>query len=158
MTAKECCQSWCTSILVLVFFFIFNLLPAVFPQKACAELKYWSQVGDNVSFEDAANWLPSGIPNLDDDVEIIQVGANILASETFHLKSLAIGGKGDTSLRVDDFVIGEISPEQNTDIALYIKKGGNVILQGSGQVKLSGSFKNSEESLVTSPAFMFSAE
>lgn len=128
------------------------------PGNAWAQSILWLGNGDAVSFEDAANWLPVGVPNPGNDVELTINKSNIIVSESFKIRSLSIGGKSDINLLIDDFVIGEIAPEENTDVALYIRHGANVVLKGDGQIRLNGSFKNSEETLITSPAFMFMAE
>lgn len=143
---------------LLIFIFCILLFQGLGSKAVLAEEKIWSQGGDEVSFEDGANWTPAGKPSIDDDAVITKTGSDVDISKTFDLKSISIGGKGQAILKTEDFISGEITPDENTDNALYIKKDAEVTLEGAGQIKLKGTFKNSEETLVSTPGFMFSAE
>jgi hypothetical protein len=120
--------------------------------------KQWGAGGDALSWEDATNWFPQVAPTTSDDIIIDVAGANVLISRTFYAQTLTMGGRNESSLTSADFVSGTISPTENTDDALHIRKGGAVTLEGAGIITLKGAFKNSEETLPDEPAFMFKAE
>lgn len=126
--------------------------------QAQADEKQWSAGGDAASWEDASNWYPAVVPTTSDDVSIDAQNASALASKTFVAKSLIVGGRKESSFTSADFVYGTVTPAQNTDNALLIRKDGSVTLKGAGDITLKGAFKNSEESLPTEPSFMFGAE
>lgn len=143
-------------VLTFILFLVFLCAAAY------AGEKQWSGKGDGASWEDTSNWYPEGIPAASDDISIdatgVASGADVLASRTFSVKSLTVGGKKESVFTSADFVYGTISPAQKTDDAIYIRKEGSVTLKGVGEITLKGSFKNSEESLASEPAFMFQLE
>ncbi len=136
----------------LVFIFILFLT-----LNANADEKQWGGGGDGVSWEDLDNWSPAAIPTLSDAVTISAANADVVASETFSAKSITVGGRGVANFTSIDFVYGTITPAENTDNALFIRKDGTVTMKGTGDITLKGAFKNSEETLTNEPAFMFQA-
>ncbi|MDD2703082.1 MAG: hypothetical protein PHC33_03645 [Candidatus Omnitrophica bacterium] len=121
--------------------------------------KQWSGAGGGASaWEDAGNWFPAEVPDAGDDV-FIDAEAGVSVSDTFSAKSLTIGGRADPQFFIGNFIYGTFAPEENTDNALYIRKGGVVNLADfAGALVLKGSLKLSDESLPDEPAFMFLAE
>lgn len=140
---------------------IYGIILLLFSTQARAEDKQWTGTYDASSWGNDANWFSSGVPTVSDDATITVQDASVLisdASKAFNAKSITVAGRADSTLTAADFVYGLISPSAATDNALYIRKGGNVILQGTGTITLKGRFKNSEETLPDEPAFMFGAE
>ena len=123
-----------------------------------ADEKQWSGAGDGLYWKDDDNWSPAAVPTVSDDVTISKEDATVYASETFNAKSLTVGGRGTAAFSSENFVYGNIAPAAGTDIALYIRKDGEVTLKGAGDLTLKGAFKNSQEALVSEPAFMFGIE
>ncbi len=140
--------------LMFVLCFILFFIPVA--AMAAAD-KTWIGAGDNVSWEDKNNWLPKGEPIITESVVVDKKDSTVVISQTFKALSLLVGGR-NASLRVQDFVSGEINPQDKTAKALYIKKGGLVTLISDGQITLKGSFLNTEETSTSEPAFMFSVE
>ncbi len=130
----------------------------VFSVTAFAEEKLWTGDGDTVSWEDDSNWDPSGKPGAQDDVIIDVKNAQVVSSETFQAQSLIVGGRKNPLYKTQDFISGEIDPEDVTKDAVHIRKGGQVVSTGEGVITLKGTFRNTEKPLDTEPAFMFSVE
>ncbi|MFH0855787.1 MAG: hypothetical protein V1869_04700 [Candidatus Omnitrophota bacterium] len=129
---------------------------------ARADTKQWSGKADAASWDKAGNWFPKGVPGSSDDAVVDKQGAGVViskVSEVFKAKSLTAGGRTDSTVTAENFVYGLIAPDNVTDKALYIRKGGEVVLGGGGGIiTLRGAFKNSEEAIPDEPAFMFGAE
>ena len=125
---------------------------------ATAEERQWSGAGDAIYWKDDDNWFSPAVPTVSDDVTISKESAAVYAGETFNAQSLTVGGRGSASFSSENFVYGNIAPAAGTDIALYIRKDGEVTLKGAGDLTLKGAFKNSQETLVSEPAFMFGIE
>ena len=136
------------SVIILSLFFV---------GSTSADEKQWGGGGDGVSWEDLDNWSPAAIPALSDAVTISAANAEVVASETFSAKSITVGGRGAANFTSSDFVYGTITPLENTDNALFIRKDGLVTMKGTGDITLKGALKNSEETLVNEPSFMFQA-
>lgn len=138
---------------------IILLLSVVFSSASVyAAEKQWSGAGDGIYWKDGGNWVPDAAPTAADNVTIGEENANVYASETFNAKSLTVGGRGTAAFSSENFVYGNIAPDAGTDVALYIKKDGEVTLKGAGTVTLKGAFKNSQETLMSEPSFMFGVE
>ena len=123
-----------------------------------AEEKQWSGAGDGASWQDSSNWFPATVPAAGDEVNIDAAGARVSAAKTFYSKSVTVGGRQESSFTIENFIYGTIIPARVTDNALYIRKDGTVIVTGAASVTLKGILKNSDDSLVEEPAFMFGAE
>lgn len=136
-----------------IFLFFLLIYGIVFGDE-----KQWSAGGDGTAWEDPLNWFSPAVPTANDDVIIDMKDAEVLAAQNFFAKTLNIGGREKSSFTSNDFICGIIGPDSNTNNALDIKKDGLVVLKGAGDIVLKGSFKNSEESLPSEPAFMFGLE
>ena len=136
-------------LLSVVFFLAFSVY---------AEEKQWSGGGDATYWKDEDNWSPAAVPTAADNATISKESASVYADETFNANELTVGGRGSAAFSSENFVYGEISPDAATDIALYIRKDGEVTLKGAGTLTLKGAFKNSQETLTSEPGFMFGVE
>ena len=146
-------------VLLFPIFLVFLLLNC---GGVCAEDKQWSGNDDALSWEKDINWFFNGVPALADNVVINAQGASVTISKTseiFNAASLTVGGRTGSTVTVENFVYGLIDPASSADNALYIRKDGEVVLQGGGGVvTLKGMFMNSEQTIPNEPAFMFGAE
>lgn len=127
----------------------------IFASTGYAAEKNWSGAGDGSSWSDDDNWSPASCPTTTDDVSIDVEGAKVVAPETFKAKSITIGGRETSSLTSNNFVFGKVSPDSGSDTAILNRKGGTFTLKGAGTVTVQGQYKDSEESLVAEPSFMF---
>lgn len=143
---------------ILTFLILYYSLSTIGHRLAYATDKQWSGGGDGVSWDGDANWSPSGTPAASDNASIDVQSSAVVISKNFNAKSLTVGGRTTSGLTASNFVYGTISPANNTDNALYIRKDGSITLQGAGTITLKGKFKNSEETLSDEPSFMFGAE
>lgn len=145
------------------FFFIFilnlilNLNLSIYGLAVAAD-NQWSGAGDGIYWKDGQNWSRASVPAASDDVRISKEDADVYADETFNAKSLNVGGRGRAVFNSENFVYGNIAPAAGTDIALYIRKDGEVTLKGAGDITVKGQLKNSQETLVSEPSFMFVLE
>ena len=121
-------------------------------------MKIFSGGGDGVSWHDAQNWLVGGIPLPSDIVTIDQSGVFVKTSKDFLASSVTVGGKSVSTWSVEPFVFGTVVPATPEEPAIFLRKGGTLLLKGNGTVVLKGSFKNSEESLPTEPSMMILLE
>ena len=138
------------------FIIIFCLLYTIGCQPSIYAVdKNWVGAGDVKTWEDGKNWNPASAPTSADDVTISLKDAYATATRTFEAKSVTVGGAANSIFGTNDFIYGTISTDSPSDIALYIKKGGTVILTGQGTITLKGSFKNSEETVSGEESFMF---
>ena len=151
------CQAMKMNIAISVMVFVLFSAFSVY-----ADTKQWSGKYDGLSWYEDSNWFPSGIPTLSDSVIVDTQGSSVAVSEMSEVckaSSLTVGGRTDSTVIMENFVYGTIAPDNATDSALYIRKGGELILQGGGGViTLKGALKNSEEAIPDEPAFMFGAE
>jgi len=127
----------------------------VFAGFAPAAEKNWSGSGDGASWSDDDNWYAAVEPSSVDDVLIDINDATVICSETFLAKSITIAGREDVTLTANNFVFGTVSPDEASDVAILNRSGGKFTLTGAGVVTLQGQYKDSEESLVAEPNFMF---
>lgn len=134
---------------------IFCVLSAAASPEASAADKNWVGAGNASTWADAKNWLPDTAPTSADNATIDLKDANVTAAQTFEAKTLYIGGAGNSIFSTNDFIYGNLVPASSSDNALYIRKGGTVVLTGQGIIKLKGIFKNSEEALTGQESFMF---
>lgn len=154
-TLMKTLQSVLISVIISVMF-IFSCAIS-----AWADTKQWSGEYDLSSWNKDNNWFPAGVPTTANDVIINGQSYNVVISDTakvFKAKSIAMGGRQASTLTASNFVYGLISPADTADIALYTKKGGDVTLEGAGTITMTGSYKNSEETVPDEPAFVFKAE
>lgn len=140
-------------VAVIIFSFLFLELPA-----AQGADKVWSSLGDGVSWSDDDNWLPASVPTSVDDVLIDATGASIVCGGTYKAKSVTMGGRESVSLTSNNFVFGTISPDAVSDLAILNRLGGTIKLTGAGILTVRGRYKDSEETLVQEPSFMFWVE
>lgn len=137
------------SILLLVFFL---------PFSAYAAEKQWSGAGDGIYWSDPDNWSPTGVPTASDDVTISLEKTNVYVAETFYAKTITVGGRGEATLTVQNFVYGYVTPDDTSSTALDIRKDGNIIFQGAGDIIVKGKLGTSQQTVVSEPAFMFVVE
>lgn len=142
-------------LVILAFIFTFYTLDPMHYTLSYAADKNWIGTGDNTTWADGQNWFPNGEPTSADNATIDLKDAYATAKRTFEAKSLSIGGAADSTFATDDFIYGNLIPDSFSDNALYIRKGGTVVLRGQGTIKLKGMFKNSEETFTGEESFMF---
>lgn len=114
---------------------------------AWAATKVFSGSGDGSTWHDEKNWFPEGVPGLTTAVTIDKSAVFAVAEKDFLAQSVTVGGKASSQWTSNAFVYGTVAPATTSDPAVFIRKGGTVVLKGSGTVTLKGPFKNSEESL-----------
>ena len=136
------------------------LLSSVFcPLTANAEQKTWNALGDKSNWSDDANWYTAGTPTASDDTLVDILNASVGLSQTFHAKSITLGGKKASTMTVNNFATGDVVPASSSDEAFYNRKGGLLILKGSaGKMTLKGAYKDSREKVAEEPSFMFYAQ
>ena len=121
-----------------------------------ADDKAWTAVGDASNWFDDANWLPAGAPTASDDTTINMLNASVDLPQAFEVKSITLGGKKPSSLTVSNFAVGTVAPENSTDLAVYNRRDGRMVLKGSaGKITLKGAYKDSEVVIPDEPSFMF---
>ncbi len=125
---------------------------------AYAEEKQWSGKYDGVTWENDFNWSPPSAPSASDDARVDTDGADAAVRESFNLKSLTVGGHTAAMVTVWNLADGTLRPENSAVPALYIRKGGSVVLRGTRVITLAGSLKSSEETLPAEPGFTFEAK
>jgi hypothetical protein len=142
-----------------LFVFIFVFISVLMGFSAEAAEKNWSGAGDGALWSDDDNWSPAVAPTGADDVLIDIEGASAACDQTFAAKSVTLGGRETAALTIQDFVYGDIAPATGSTTAFLNRSGGTFRLQGAaGTVTLSGGYKDSEETLVSEPSFMFWVE
>lgn len=123
---------------------------------AWATDKSWNAAGDQSNWFDDANWLPGEAPTSSDNAMINTQNASATIPQTFDVKSMTLGGKRASTVTVNNFIDGAVRPASPTDLAIYNRRDGHLILNGSvGKITLKGSYKDSEEVLPEEPSFMF---
>jgi hypothetical protein len=142
------------TIFFIVTVVICALSAACCPEASAAD-KNWIGAGDATTWADAKNWLPNTVPTSADNVTIDLKDANVTAAQTFAAKSLYIGGASNSTFSTNNFIYGNLIPDSSSGYALYIRKGGMVILNGQGIITLRGTFINTEETLSGQESFMF---
>ena len=120
--------------------------------------KNWSGAIDATDWFGEENWYPSSAPAGLDNAIINAKDANVKISETFNAKSITLGGYEASYLTVDEFISGTIAPSSPSDIAILTRKDGHLILKGAGTVVVKGTYKKSEEDLVSQPSLVFSVQ
>ena len=121
---------------------------------AYAEVKTFSGGGDGLTWHDVLNWFANGVPAQTDAVTVDKASATLSIKKDFLAQSITVGGKTTSALSAESFVYGTVVPTGTgvTTPALWIRKGGTVVLHGSGVVTLKGAFKNTEQSLQSEPS------
>ncbi len=124
------------------------------PVPVFAAVKTFSGGGDGTTWHDISNWVSPGVPAQTDAVTVDKVSANLSIQKDFTAQSITVGGRTTSTLSAESFVFGTIVPTSTgtSTPAILIRKGGTVVLHGSGTIKLKGPFKNTEESLPTEPS------
>ena len=123
--------------------------------SAAAEDKTWNADSAQTNWFDGINWLPEGAPGASDDVVLDKLDSSVAIGGDFNVKSLTIGGKKNSTLTTNNFVIGEVKPANTTDIAVLNRRNGKLILKGSAEkIKLKGAYKDSEEVIPDEPGLM----
>ncbi|MFA5335816.1 MAG: hypothetical protein WC324_02745 [Candidatus Omnitrophota bacterium] len=143
---------------VIISIILFAGMAAAAPGAVFCADKNWIGGGDASTWADGNNWQPEGEPSSVDDVTIDLEGAFATAGETFEAISVTVGGGNASAFSTENFIYGNIVPPSPSDEALYIKKGGTVILNGAGTITLKGMLKNSEETVAGEESFMFTLE
>ena len=123
---------------------------------AVAAEKNWAGAGDGTSWSDDDNWSPAVAPTSADDALIDTEAASVACAQTFAAKSITLGGRKAATLTSENFVYGEVAPATGSGTAALNRAGGIFKLKGAaGTVTLKGGYKDSEETLVSEPSFMF---
>ena len=93
---------------------------------------------------------------------ITQLGDNVekkgIFAWTFNAKSITLGGRGTSTLTVEDFIYGTIAPSATSDTAFWNRSGGKIVLNKVGKVTIRGTYKDSEDTPTPEPSFLFWAE
>ncbi len=134
----------------------FLLLSSIFllPCAYAAE-KSWNASGDQVDWFDDANWNPAVAPTASDDTMVNLTDASVMVGQNFGVKSLTIGGKRESTVSVKNMITGTVEPASPTDLAVFNRKDGHLVLKGSaGKITLRGAYKDSEEIIPDEPSFM----
>lgn len=126
--------------------------------SAYPEEKNWTGFGDTSQWYEAQNWSPGSVPGSTSQVKIDSEDIDVTITQTFEAKSITLGGRYSSSLTSQDFVYGTIAPDNSSDSAILVRKGGHVILKGPGVITLEGSYTDSEEELESQPSFLFWVE
>ena len=153
MTARLYLSGHNTEIMKKIALFV--CLFCVFGGFAFAAEKTWSGGGDGASWSDAENWFSPVVPISTDDVLIDSEDAAVTCDDTWRAQSLTLGGFQSITLTSENFVFGVISTEEATDTAILNRKDGKLTLQGDGIITVQGQYKDSEETLIAEPSFMF---
>ncbi|HEX9779978.1 MAG TPA: hypothetical protein VGB20_02045 [bacterium] len=133
-------------------------LCASFAPAASASEKVFSGTGDGTTWHDPQNWFMAGVPGGIDSVMLDKAGIDVMTSADFSAASITVGGKAVSSFTMEMFVYGTITPPQNTDPAIKIRKDGTVVLRGAGTIVLHGSLMNTEEVIPTEPSVLILLE
>lgn len=137
------------SLFFLILFSFFFL-----PLCHAAE-KSWNASGDQVDWFDDANWNPATTPEASDDTMVNLRDASVTVGQNFEVSSLTIGGKHESTVSTNNFVNGTIKPASTSDLAVFNRKDGHLVLKGSaGKITLQGAYKDSEEIIPDEPSFM----
>ena len=140
--------------LIFSLFFVLNACSVVW-----GEQKNWNALGDKSSWSDDANWYTAGTPTASDDALVDISGASVGISQPFHAKSITLGGKKTSTMTVESFTNGDVTPGAVSDEAFYNRKSGLLILKGSsGKMTLRGTYADSREEVSEEPSFMFYAQ
>ena len=136
--------------IVIFIFFIFD------HTNIFAVEKTWSGGGDAQTWTDDNNWSSLAKPVLVDDILIDLANASVFCTETFMAKSIILGGRKNMTLTINHFSFGTITPSASSEVAILNRRDGKLILKGAGGVvTIKGQYKDSEETLVAEPSFMF---
>lgn len=127
--------------------------------QAWAADKNWNGGGDASTWTDAGNWLEAAAPSASDDAVVDQSSVTATIAQDFNVKSVTLGNKRTSVLNVNNFVSGNVEPEDTDDDALSIGKKGKIVMKGTaGKLTLKGAYKDSEAILPDEPTFMFYAQ
>ena len=142
-------------VFILMLFAIYHLSFVMVP-AAFAETKNFSGAGDGTTWSDEDNWSPEGEPTSDDDVQISREAQEVEATSTFSAKTIMVGDGTTSTLKVNNFVFGTVSPDNEEDVAIENSSGGKISLNGSaGTVTLTGQLKFSKVSTPTEQSVLF---
>ncbi len=117
--------------------------------------KSWNAAGDQVDWFDDANWNPAVAPTASDDTMVNLTDGSTSIGQNFGVRSLTIGGKRESTVTVKNFITGAFEPGSPSDLAIFNRKDGHLVLKGSaGKITLRGAYKDSEEIIPDEPSFM----
>jgi hypothetical protein len=135
---------------------VFVLCCLIFtPSASHAAEKSWNASGDQVDWFDDANWNPAVAPTASDDTMVNLTDGSTSIGQNFGVKSLTIGGKRESTVSVKNFITGTVEPASPSDLAVFNRKDGHLVLKGSaGKITLRGAYKDSEEIIPDEPSFM----
>lgn len=140
-------------------FWMMAVLMFGFPGQGLAEDRNWNAQGDQQDWFDAANWLPAGVPDDQDNAKVDMRDASVDLGQAFAGRSLTVGGKKSSTVSVSNFVTGELEPVSEEDDAIQVRKDGHLVLKGSaGKVTVKGAYKDSEEVIPEEPGLMLYAK
>ena len=140
---------------ILILFSVFILLILNPCTASMAGEKTWNADSTQTEWFDDASWMSTGAPGASDDAVLDKRLATVVISQDFNLKSLTLGGKKASTLTVNNFVVGQIKPVNDTDIAVLNRRDGLLVLKGSAEkVTLKGAYKDSEEVIPEEPSLM----
>ncbi len=133
------------------------ILAGAFFSQAIAADKAWNAAGDATSWSDATNWSPSSVPTSTDDVTVNfkNAAATISVTGGFNAKSLTIGGTETSSVTVQDFISGTVSPAAASSMAVDNRVKGTFRLKGGGTVTVKGQYKSSKGTQPSQPSLVF---
>ncbi len=142
-------------LFIVVAFCLQSLVSSLQSGNALAAEKSWNAAGDQVDWFDDANWNPAVAPTASDDTMVNLTDASVMVGQNFGVKSLTIGGKRESTVSVKNFITGDVEPGSPSDLAVFNRKDGHLVLKGSaGKITLRGAYKDSEEIIPDEPSFM----
>ena len=141
--------------LILTAFLYFALIAAV---PALAGEKAWSGEGDGITWADDENWSTESAPAVTDDASIDVEDSAVVCDQTFNARSITVGERNSSTLTIQNFVYGTIEPALSSDNAIVNAQNGKITLSGTGTVTVTGQYKDSEETTVSEPSFIFWVE
>jgi len=125
---------------------------------AYAGEKAWSGSGDATTWSDDDNWSTGSAPAVADDAIIDAEGAAVVADRTFNAKSLSVGERSSATLTIPNFIYGTVEPASGSDNAIVNGQNGKITLGGTGTITVTGRYKDSEETAISEPSFIFWVE
>ena len=81
-----------------------------------------------------------------------------MCDQTFNARSITVGERNSSTLTIQNFVYGTIEPALSSDNAIVNAQNGKITLSGTGTVTVTGQYKDSGETTVSEPSFIFWVE
>ncbi len=145
----------CPQRALIVFVLLWTMDCGLWTFSAHAAEKSWNAAGDQVDWFDDANWNPGVAPTASDDTMVSLTDGSVTIGQNFGVKSLTIGGKRESTVSVNNFITGVVEPASPTELAVFNRKDGHLVIKGSaGKITLRGAYKDSEEIIPDEPSFM----